>query len=128
MTQETTVRINGLSTVSVPTTDHDRAIEFYVGTLGFEVRRDATFGPGMRWVEVAPAGSTTTVALAPPGDVKPGVDTGIRLTTTDAAADHADLQAAGVQVDPEILSFPGVPPMFGFHDPDGNRLYVVQTA
>jgi predicted enzyme related to lactoylglutathione lyase len=128
MTQETTVRINGLSTVSVPTTDHDRAIEFYVGTLGFEVRRDATFGPGMRWVEVAPAGSTTTVALAPPGDVKPGVDTGIRLTTTDAAADHADLQAAGVQVDPEILSFPGVPPMFGFHDPDGNRLYVVQGS
>ena len=65
--------------------------------------------------------------MAPPGDVKPGVDTGIRLSTTDAAADHAALQAAGAQVDPEILNFPGVPPMFGLADPDGNRLYVVQS-
>jgi predicted enzyme related to lactoylglutathione lyase len=128
MTEESAVRINGLSTVAVPTTDHDRAIEFYVGTLGFEIRRDATFGPGMRWVEVAPAGSTTTVALAPPGEVKPGIDSGIRLTTTDAAADHAALQAAGARVDPEVLNFPGAPPMFGFHDPDGNRLYVVQSS
>jgi predicted enzyme related to lactoylglutathione lyase len=128
MSETTGVRINGVATVSVPVADHDRALEFYVGTLGMEVRRDASFGQGQRWVEVAPAGATTTVALAPPGDVKPGVDSGIRLTTTDAAADHADLQAAGVQVDPEVLNFPGVPPMFGFHDPDGNRLYIVQNA
>jgi predicted enzyme related to lactoylglutathione lyase len=128
MSETTGVRINGVATVSVPVADHDRALEFYVGTLGMEVRRDASFGQGQRWVEVAPAGATTTFALAPPGDVKPGVDSGIRLTTTDAAADHADLQAAGVQVDPEVLNFPGVPPMFGFHDPDGNRLYIVQNA
>ena len=128
MSDTTGVRINGVATVSVPVTDHDRALEFYVGTLGTEVRRDASFGQGQRWVEVAPAGATTTVALAPPGGVTPGVDSGIRLTTTDAAADHADLQAAGVQVDPEVLNFPGVPPMFGFHDPDGNRLYIVQNA
>ena len=128
MSETTGVRINGVATVSVPVTDHDRALEFYVGTLGMEVRRDASFGQGQRWVEVAPAGATTTVALAPPGEVKPGVDSGIRLTTTDAAADHADLQAAGVQVDPQVLNFPGVPPMFGFHDPDGNRLYIVQNA
>ena len=128
MSETTGVRINGVATVSVPVTDHDRALEFYVGTLGMEVRRDASFGQGQRWVEVAPAGATTTVALAPPGEVKPGVDSGIRLTTTDAAADHADLQAAGVQVDPEVLNFPGVPPMFGFHDPDGNRLYIVQNS
>jgi predicted enzyme related to lactoylglutathione lyase len=128
MSETTGVRINGVATVSVTVADHDRALEFYVGTLGMEVRRDASFGQGQRWVEVAPAGATTTVALAPPGDVKPGVDSGIRLTTTDAAADHADLQAAGVQVDPEVLNFPGVPPMFGFHDPDGNRLYIVQNA
>ena len=35
-------------------------------------------------------------------------------------------QAAAVDVDPEALRFPGAPPMFGFRDPDGNRLYVVQ--
>jgi predicted enzyme related to lactoylglutathione lyase len=127
MDESTGVRISGVATVSVPVTDHDRALEFYVGTLGMEVRRDASFGEGQRWVEVAPTGGTTTVALAPPGDVRPGVDTGIRLLTPDAAAAHSDLVAAGANVDPEVLAWPGVPPMFGVHDPDGNRLYVVQN-
>lgn len=119
-------RITDLSTVAVPVTDHERALEFYVGTLGFEKRLDAPFGQGQRWVEVAPAGATTTIALAPPGEVKPGVDTGIRLRTDSAADDHAALTAAGVDVDAEVMQWPGVPPMFSLRDPDGNSLYVVQ--
>jgi hypothetical protein len=31
-----------------------------------------------------------------------------------------------VQVD-DILRFPGVPPMFSLHDPDGNTLYIVEA-
>ena len=66
-------------------------IDFYVGTLGFEIRRELPFGPGLRWVEVAPPGSVTTIALAPPRlRWQAGVDTGFRLGTPDAAATHAD--------------------------------------
>jgi hypothetical protein len=54
------------------------------------------------------------------------VDTGIRFSTADAAADHAHLRAAGVDVDPEVLRYPGVPPMFTFRDADGNTLVVVE--
>ncbi len=36
----TGTRISKLSTVVVPITDQQRAIEFYVGTLGFEKRTD----------------------------------------------------------------------------------------
>ena len=54
------------------------------------------------------------------------MDTGIRLTTDDAAADHAALAAKDVDVDAEILRYPGVPPMFSLRDPDGNTLYVVE--
>jgi hypothetical protein len=54
------------------------------------------------------------------------VDTGVRFTTGNAGADHAALSAAGVDVDQEVLRFPGVPPMFSFRDPDGNTLYVVE--
>ena len=82
---------------------------------------------GGRWIEVAPAGATTTVALAPAQEGTPvGVDTGVRFTTEDAAADHEALAAAGVDVDAEVLRFPGVPPMFSFRDPDGNTLYMVE--
>ena len=42
---------------AVPASDQDRALDFYVGTLGFELRSDVTFADGkMRWIEVVPAG------------------------------------------------------------------------
>ena len=120
------MRITEVRTVAVPVTDQERALGFYVGTLGFEKRMDAEFAPGQRWIEVAPAGSATSLALPPLGDVKPGVDTGIRFTTENAGDDHAALAAAGVDVDEEILRLPDVPPMFSLRDPDGNTLYVVE--
>jgi lactoylglutathione lyase len=120
-------RITAVRTVGVPVTDQARALAFYGGVLGFETRVDAPFGGG-RWIEVAPPGAATTVALAPaPEGTSVGVDTGVRFTTADATADHATLGAAGVDVDPEVLRYPGVPPMFSFRDPDGNTLYLVEA-
>ena len=118
--------ITELANVAVPVSDQERAVGFYVGTLGFEVRIDAEFGEGQRWIEVAPAGATTTIAIPPNGGVPTGVDTGIRLRTDSAANDHAALSAAGVDVDAEIMQWPGVPPMFSLRDPDGNTLYIVE--
>ena len=124
MTQRT-MSISQIRTVAIPVADQERSIAFYTGVLGFEKTVDAPFGPGQRWVEVSPPGGGTTVAIPPLGESSPGIDTGIRFETGDAEADHGALQAAGADVDAEILRFPGVPPMFTFRDPDGNRLYVV---
>ena len=77
--------------------------------------------PYGRWIEVAPPGSPTTIALVPAG-----VPGGIRLATGDAGADHAELRSRGVDVDPEVLQLPGAPPMFGLRDPDGNSLILVE--
>jgi lactoylglutathione lyase len=125
---KTLVQITRVHAVAIPVSDQDSALAFYGETLGFEVRRDAMFGAGQRWIEVAPNGAETTVALPPahPG-AKPGVDTGLRLATPDAAAAHATLNAAGVDVD-EVLDFPGAPPMFFVRDPDGNTLVIVESA
>lgn len=121
-------RISDVRTVGIPVTDQQRALQFYGGVLGFETRMDSPF-PGGRWIEVAAPGATTTIALAAAREGTPtGVDTGVRFSTADAAADHAALAAAGVDVDPEVLLFPGVPPMFSFRDPDGNTLYVVEQS
>lgn len=120
------MKITQVGTVAVAVRDQDAALEFYVATLGFEVRMDASFAPGQRWIEVAPAGAVTTVAIVAAGEDTPaGTDTGIRLATADAVADHAELQAAGVAVG-ELLQWPGVPPMFDLNDGDGNTLYVVE--
>jgi predicted enzyme related to lactoylglutathione lyase len=116
-----------IGTVAVPATDQDRSLAFYQDVLGFEKVRDLPFGESQRWIEVAPPGGGTTIAIPPLGDAPAGIDTGIRLNTENAEADHAALKAAGADVDDEILQFPGVPPMFTFRDPDGNRLYVVES-
>ena len=122
---ETRTHITQVGTIGVPVADQDRALEFYVQKLGFETRMDAAFGEGQRWIEVAPPGSGTTIALAQTRTGFPaGVDTGLRLSTEDAAADHASLRERGVDVDPELIPYPV--PMFTFRDPDGNRLYIVQ--
>lgn len=113
--------ITGVGTVLVPVADQDRALAFYAGTLGFEVRMDAPFAPGQRWIEVAPAGAQTTLALV----TSPHAE--VSLATEDADADHAALREAGVEVDAEVLRMgAGVPPMFTFRDPDGNRFRVVE--
>jgi catechol 2,3-dioxygenase-like lactoylglutathione lyase family enzyme len=57
----TQTRISKVGTVVVPISDQQRAIEFYVETLGFEKRADVPFGGEYRWVEVAPPGADTTI-------------------------------------------------------------------
>ena len=117
--------------VAVSVADTDRAIDFYVGRLGFEKVVDIPMGPDARWVEVAVAGTPTTVALAPPppGKTAGGAETGIILDTTDVDADHAALRDAGVDVDAEISRWGDqIPPMFWLRDPDGNSLCIVQPS
>jgi catechol 2,3-dioxygenase-like lactoylglutathione lyase family enzyme len=117
--------------VCVTVADTDRAIDFYVGRLGFEKVVDVPMGPGMRWVEVALPGTPTTIALAPPppGREAGGTETGIILDTTDVDGDHAVLKDAGVDVDDEISRYGDpVPPMFWLRDPDRNSLAIVQPA
>ena len=128
-TTETGTRISDVSIVMVPVADQDRAIDFYVGTLGFEKRLDAPFADGMRWIEVAPPEAQTSIALAPPcGDGSiPRGGTEVSFATRDADAVHPQLRAAGVDVDERVRRMgEGVPPMFTFRDPEGNRYRVVE--
>jgi len=126
----TTTQITQVGTVIVPVSDQEEAITFYTEKLGFEKRSDVPFGNGDRWVEVAPAGAATTIAITRPPEGSPiGVETGVALSTEDVDADHGDLKARGVDVDPEVMRMGDpVPPMFWFRDQDGNKLLIVQTS
>jgi catechol 2,3-dioxygenase-like lactoylglutathione lyase family enzyme len=123
-------RITQLGTVMIPVSDQDRAIDFYVNKLGFEKRSDTPFGNGDRWVEVAPAGAATSVALVKPREGEAvGIEGRIGFSTTDIDADHASLKASGVDVDEQVMRMGDpVPPMFFFRDQDANRFLIVQTS
>lgn len=121
--------VSKLASVIIPVADQDRAVRFYTETLGLEQRADVPFGGG-RWIEVAPPGAETPIAICPPGPgVTPGgKDTGISLATDDADAYHALLKGRGADVDAEVSRFgEGAPPLFWFRDPEGNTLMVAEV-
>jgi predicted enzyme related to lactoylglutathione lyase len=123
-------RILKLANVIVPVADQDRALQFYTDALGLETRADVPFGDGNRWIEVAPPGAESTIAICPPGpNVTPGgKDTGISLQADDIDAYYGQLKEHGVDVDAEVSRFGDtVPAMFWFRDPEGNRLMVVEA-
>ena len=125
------LHLSKVGRVCVTVADTDRAIDFYVDTLGFEKVVDTPMSETDRWVEVALPGTPTTIALAPPpqGQSAGGAQTGIILDTSDVDADHAALKTAGVDVDENVTRYGGpVPPMFWLRDPDGNSLIIVQPS
>ena len=114
--------IDQVQIVSVPVSDQERAKDFYLNTLGFELRQEAPFGDGMSWIEVAPEGSTASLTLVtwfesmPPGSLQ-----GLVVATDDIRATHEELVARGVPFDFPPTEMPGGTQAV-FRDPDGNGL------
>lgn len=133
------MNITQLATVIVPVSDQDRAIAFYVETLGFEKRLDFSYDSGERWVEVVPPGAGTSLTLVPPPAGEPiGIETRVILLTPDADAHHHELRTRGIDVgdimrEGDVVYWAGAPlaghpTMFILRDPDGNSLLIVQGA
>jgi len=122
--------VSKVANVIVPVADQDRALSFYTESLGLELRVDVPFGDGNRWIEVAPAGADTPIAICPPGPngTTGNRETGISLQTDDIDGYHARLKDRGVDVDAEVSRYGDpVPPLFWFRDPEGNTLLVVEV-
>ena len=55
---------NSIGTISLKVSDQDRALDFYVNTLGFEKRSDMPMSPEERWLTVAPPGAQTEMNVS----------------------------------------------------------------
>jgi catechol 2,3-dioxygenase-like lactoylglutathione lyase family enzyme len=98
-----------LSLVALVVADYDPAIEFFVGTLGFELVEDSpaetTDGRPKRWVVVRPPGAVTGLLLAradgPEQEAVTGAQAACRvgffLHVDDFEATWQRLTAAGVE-------------------------------
>jgi catechol 2,3-dioxygenase-like lactoylglutathione lyase family enzyme len=114
--------------MSVPVSDQHQAREFYVNTLGFELLVDNSCREGMRWIEVAPEGSATSLMLVSWADpLLPSMYRVIVVATEDILAFHDDLVAKGVIFElPPTESLNGTQAMF--RDPDGNALVLWERS
>jgi predicted enzyme related to lactoylglutathione lyase len=84
---------------SIPVRDQDRALDFYVNTLGVTLMTDQPMGPGQRWIEVRPPKGDAGVALfTPPGyEDRVGTFTGISMECDDVQKTYEELSAKGVE-------------------------------
>lgn len=122
--------ITKLNTVTLYVSDQDKAREFYVDRLGFQVRKEADMGPMGRWLEVAPEGAQTGFMLADAAAFdKPdriGASADIVLHTDDIAGLHRRLTAAGVPVtEPDAKEW-GT--FIKVTDPDGLQFVVSEPS
>jgi predicted enzyme related to lactoylglutathione lyase len=111
--------VTSFEIVSVPVSDQERAKTFYRDILDFELIREADMGPQGKWIQLAPKGCTTTIALVTWYDsMKPGGLQGVMLNVTDIDKDHRDLTARGLSLSAIDQQPWGRFAMF--KDPDGN--------
>jgi catechol 2,3-dioxygenase-like lactoylglutathione lyase family enzyme len=118
--------VNAVTVVSVPVSDQDRAKKFYTDDLGFELLRDDTSVPGIRWLQVAPPQGGTALTLVTWFDTMPaGSLRGLVLVTSDLDADYLRLRDLGVQFAQPPTQQPWAKEAV-LRDPDGNELVLQQ--
>ncbi|MEO6020241.1 MAG: VOC family protein [Knoellia sp.] len=127
----------------LPHTDPEASLAFYRDTLGFEVLADVGQGP-MRWITIAPAGTTQpSIVLSPPG-ADPGITEEERNTIAEMMAkgtfativlstSHLEetfdkVQASGAEVTQEPTDQPWGVRDCAFRDPAGNHVRINQAS
>jgi predicted enzyme related to lactoylglutathione lyase len=111
----------------VPVSDVDRAKAFYTDKAGFNADHDHQVSDELRFVQLTPPGSPTSIAIGtglskmPPGSVE-----GLQLVVSDIEAARAELAEGGVDVS-DVQTFPWGRFVF-FSDPDGNSWAVQEIT
>lgn len=108
-----------LELVPVPVSDVDKAIEFYVKKVGFNLDVDVTVQPGLRFVQLTPPGSACSIMIGEGvTEMKPGSQKGLQVVVQDAAATRDHLRKNGI--DASELDHQDWGIFTYFSDPDGN--------
>jgi len=120
--------INKLIMFHMGVTDMDKSKKFYADMLGMKVTQD--YGQGdMHWVSLELPGGGTSINLATAlENLKPGTMK-LYLSTDDSKAAHRELSDKGAgpgELGDDLYGPGSGVKWFDLHDPDGNRIFVVQ--
>lgn len=124
-----------ISAIALLVPDYDEGIDFYVGTLGFDLIEDTPQSETKRWVLIAPKGAQTRILLAKADGAQQGAAIGSQtggrvgffLNTDNFESDYAHMIKAGVVFEEKPRHEP-----YGtvavFRDPFGNRWDLLQLS
>jgi catechol 2,3-dioxygenase-like lactoylglutathione lyase family enzyme len=127
--------ITYIHSTTIVVADQDRALDFYLNTLGWEKRIDATMGDGYRFITVAPPGGQAELVLggAERFSIPPGAgitrgrgmegSSGITFAVDDVEGTYRTLSERGVQFSGPPEDMPWGDKATWLFDPDGNRFF-----
>lgn len=123
--------ISRIHSTTIVVGDQDKALDFYVNTLGWEKAMDSPMGETMRWLTVAPKGAQTQLVLStaswyPPGKAPKSGNTGISLVSPDIDATYESLTKRGVKFKDPVSVMPWGQKATWFFDADGNEFFLVE--
>jgi len=120
--------ITGIASISVFVKDQQESLNFWIEKLGFEVICDIKLESNLRWVEIAPISSNSSINLYPKSliskkDLKPMPV--IVFRTDDIRSTFNNLKTKGVTFSRNPLkSILGIYAMF--KDLDGNEFLILE--
>ncbi len=120
--------ITHVRSTGIAVSDVDKAIDFYVNKLGFELHGDMPMGGGLRWVEVAPPGAQTMLILTKgfaDAEERLGKFTSLVFEADDIDATYERLRERGVQFTEPPTAQPWGRKQAQFVDQDGNGYVLV---
>lgn len=109
-----------LELIPVPVSDADRALAFYVDSVGFSLDHDHRVGEGLRFIQLTPPGSACSITFGEgiARDMAPGSLKGLQMVVTDIEQARRELEGRGVPLS-GIEDMPWGRFVY-FSDPDGN--------
>jgi lactoylglutathione lyase len=125
--------ISGIGKVVVPVDDQERAKQFWTTRMGFELRRDESYGDE-RWIEVRPPDGGPPLVLSPRATDEPKRELPDELPHSPVFFNCADIEATYRELSERGVRFPSPPQRmhFGwwslFEDPDGTRYALGQWS
>jgi lactoylglutathione lyase len=119
--------------------NQSRAVEFYTQKLGFEVKSNMQFEDNIKWIEVAPKESNSTLSLVEPNrellktdeeinraKMKIGTDTDVWFYANDIESTYEELKGKGINLTkPEKQDWGGT--MSILKDQDGNLFGLISV-
>jgi catechol 2,3-dioxygenase-like lactoylglutathione lyase family enzyme len=127
--------ISYIHSTTIIVSDQERALDFYINTLGWEKRIDAMMGDGYRFLTVAPTGGQAELALGPAQmfSIEPGAGitrgrgmegaSGISFAVDDVDETYRTLSERGVRFTGPPEQMPWGDKATWLLDPDGNRFF-----
>ena len=118
-----------VKTVAVYVSNQKEAVRFYTQKLRFEVRQTESMGPAGSWIEVAPRGGQTRIAIYPRSLIKdwehrkPSIVFGCE----DAQATYRELSGRGVKFSQAPKTMPWGT-FAQFVDPDENEFVLTEET